>query len=419
MKKYLGYAFGEILLVVIGILIALQINNANQSKIEKRELRNQLLSISKNIESDLTKAVNINEKREGVISDVNYIYANLSARLNGNPDILRYLTDELKKEDVAFVSDYLQKLWSLDYLNSNTSGFTSLQNSGYLSKLQGTDIGFLLSDYYNLVQQIALEESNYNERIKQARLDFIQQDFEGLSSLFRPDYLSAAYIKSTYKPQFKEILNSNAFDGFILLSYEELIVNYKNLIIMGAELVRLIENDMKDFDDESVRKLDNTYDKYSNTGYAEVISNGFVTPYYSILEAFSNYGVVGQMGFAEKGYSVSHFPGMAWASSFFYVGTGTVEALETKDFSAYRTLRLELKGAVGGEHIEVALKDKTNPTDGTEQRATLTLTKEWQTYEIPLETFSKMDLTQVFIPLAFVFQGEAITIQIKSAVFIK
>ena len=35
LSKYLLYAFGEIVLVVIGILMALQINNANEIRKEK------------------------------------------------------------------------------------------------------------------------------------------------------------------------------------------------------------------------------------------------------------------------------------------------------------------------------------------------------------------------------------------------
>jgi len=51
--KYLKYAFGEIVLVVIGILIALSINNWN----EGRKLRNQefkiLIEIRTNLETTL------------------------------------------------------------------------------------------------------------------------------------------------------------------------------------------------------------------------------------------------------------------------------------------------------------------------------------------------------------------------------
>jgi hypothetical protein len=37
MTKYFKYAIGEIVLVVIGILIALQINNWNQNRLEMQE----------------------------------------------------------------------------------------------------------------------------------------------------------------------------------------------------------------------------------------------------------------------------------------------------------------------------------------------------------------------------------------------
>ncbi len=49
-SKYLLYAFGEILLVVIGILIALQINNWNQQRLDNQEESKLILSISEKIE---------------------------------------------------------------------------------------------------------------------------------------------------------------------------------------------------------------------------------------------------------------------------------------------------------------------------------------------------------------------------------
>ena len=53
LSKYLSYAVGEIILVVIGILIALQINSCNQEK-EHRRVENELLSkIKEDLEKDL------------------------------------------------------------------------------------------------------------------------------------------------------------------------------------------------------------------------------------------------------------------------------------------------------------------------------------------------------------------------------
>ena len=57
-SKYLKYAIGEIILVVIGILIALSINNWNEERKTNRQLQGYLSSIAKNIQSD-TLEINI------------------------------------------------------------------------------------------------------------------------------------------------------------------------------------------------------------------------------------------------------------------------------------------------------------------------------------------------------------------------
>lgn len=49
-SKYLIYAFGEIVLVVIGILLALQFNNANQKDTNTKKERGYLISIVEDIE---------------------------------------------------------------------------------------------------------------------------------------------------------------------------------------------------------------------------------------------------------------------------------------------------------------------------------------------------------------------------------
>ena len=63
-SKYLIYAIGEIILVVIGILIALQINNLNESKKEKTILNASLNSLVLNLKEDidnLNKQIDYNE----------------------------------------------------------------------------------------------------------------------------------------------------------------------------------------------------------------------------------------------------------------------------------------------------------------------------------------------------------------------
>lgn len=61
--KYLLYAAGEILLVVIGILIALQINNANEWKKERIYEKYILREISANLNADLVQIEQILRQR--------------------------------------------------------------------------------------------------------------------------------------------------------------------------------------------------------------------------------------------------------------------------------------------------------------------------------------------------------------------
>src|SRR6056297_1068125 len=58
-SKYLLYAIGEILLVVIGILIALQVNNWNEERIKLSEEKYFLENLIENVVSDSALVQNL------------------------------------------------------------------------------------------------------------------------------------------------------------------------------------------------------------------------------------------------------------------------------------------------------------------------------------------------------------------------
>ena len=66
-SKYLLYAFGEIILVVIGILIALQINNWNENKKSKQQERELLNHVLEDITQDSLTIVNVMNLRERIM----------------------------------------------------------------------------------------------------------------------------------------------------------------------------------------------------------------------------------------------------------------------------------------------------------------------------------------------------------------
>ena len=68
--RYLKYAIGEIILVVIGILLALQINNWNESKKNCEKVDKLLVRIQKDIKTDITEIkdlVSFYNKKDSII----------------------------------------------------------------------------------------------------------------------------------------------------------------------------------------------------------------------------------------------------------------------------------------------------------------------------------------------------------------
>jgi len=77
-SQYLFYAIGEIILVVIGILIALNINNANEKRKNQEKITTILKEIQADLVTDITESVSLFErfKRADSIQDIilNNIY---------------------------------------------------------------------------------------------------------------------------------------------------------------------------------------------------------------------------------------------------------------------------------------------------------------------------------------------------------
>jgi hypothetical protein len=73
--------------------------------------------------------------------------------------------------------------------------------------------------------------------------------------------------------------------------------------------------------------------------------------------------------------------------------------------SAYRTLRLQLRGSVGGESVDVGIKDNTDPDTGAETKKTVVLSSSWQTYTFALSDFLTADLKQLYLLMELVFNG--------------
>lgn len=106
------------------------------------------------------------------------------------------------------------------------------------------------------------------------------------------------------------------------------------------------------------------------------------------------------------GYMKMVYPaGQIWGAVFITVGKPTNPPRPFRNFAMYKSISLEMKGAKGGENVDIGMKDNTDPDNGQESKITTTLTKDWKTYEFVLNKFVTADLSHLYIPIEFVFGG--------------
>jgi len=113
LSKYLRYAFGEILLVAIGILIALQVNNWNGSR---KEL-NAELQLYSNLLEDLSSEYNNVENDIDWVDDVNdflfYVYNEANGEAQHDPDQYYNYLPYFYRHNTFIIDKYQESLSQL------------------------------------------------------------------------------------------------------------------------------------------------------------------------------------------------------------------------------------------------------------------------------------------------------------------
>lgn len=132
-SKYLLYAIGEILLVVIGILIALSINNWNDNRKDRIEEKAILESLFQNL--SLAK-----RQSEQLISEENTLKNSL----------IRILGIDSNQDEITFkkIPDSIFKsaVWDLQSDQPTFNGYNNLKNTNKLSLIKNEKINERLTD---------------------------------------------------------------------------------------------------------------------------------------------------------------------------------------------------------------------------------------------------------------------------------
>jgi len=149
--KYFKYAIGEIVLVVIGILIALQINNWNIERTDKIREEKHLTNIVHDLKKDITRLDFLIEFRK--------------KRLIGDQKIIEHINGLPINNLTELTINVSNSMMEENFLPNNIT-FSELSNSGNLNLISNDSIKLLLLELEELykINKLSIEHETFDYR---------------------------------------------------------------------------------------------------------------------------------------------------------------------------------------------------------------------------------------------------------------
>ena len=193
-SKYFKYAIGEIILVVIGILIALQINNWNEAKDRKEKLISIYKSVYADIKNDLTD-----------LNDLKAFY------MKKKPVFEKVLKD-------STTADLLDQ--GLSRLLGN--GWNTTLNKSGVNQLKELDTKDSLTlkaiNIYDLLEvELISREKNFNEVVIE-HSKYVRDNYN-----WYPEWISKTIMKDNSSAELQDyFVNSDDYRNKVIYGYQQL-----------------------------------------------------------------------------------------------------------------------------------------------------------------------------------------------------
>ena len=216
--KYLKYALGETILVVVGILIALQVNNWSSKQKEKKKEQIHLIKLASNLQDDISLF------REIILGD------------SLMSESLKRVSNEILRADNIDDVDFRDNArFKVNLFYPNKTAFDNLVSSGQLDLIGNDIIVENLLLYYRSIT-IASEGIDYSLRNYSRDIEHF---FIGFDHVKQHDFLRTKTIEDYRKDPF--ILNSFYYKNGLLYFQ---IRNYRELMAKAMEILDLVNSEL-------------------------------------------------------------------------------------------------------------------------------------------------------------------------------
>lgn len=238
--KYIKYAIGEIVLVVIGIMIALEINNWNTNRLENLEEKKILISVKKDLGNTIREFQFLKDIRKKVISASKEIFT-----LSNSPVI-----DKLKLDSLLAFTFYRPTF-------NNTQGTIELLfSSGRINMIENDSIREFLIAWPGNIEDMTeeevyamtvFEESYYPLLSKYIVISDVVEKNKSLS-VFGSSIYNETFPKIPFKSDYEALLKDKAFYNHLRMraGHMEITINdCEDLIKKAQTTIGWIDNEIK------------------------------------------------------------------------------------------------------------------------------------------------------------------------------
>lgn len=233
--KYFKYAIGEIVLVVIGILIALSINNWNEKRKLKAEEKELITNLSLSFERKLNELENKNAGRTKNINGINRL-----REIIANQD--QSVTD-------TEMFGFLREMFIWYAVNEEFSIIDMLYSSGKINLISNDSLKAKLISWPDFMEEM-LEEQRVVQDLVVNKLNPLISKYissANLADSFKQK-TDTTIIESPFPNDFEGLLKDRAFESLIAHKYLYLSANIgdtKILITEAKSILKTIEKELE------------------------------------------------------------------------------------------------------------------------------------------------------------------------------
>jgi hypothetical protein len=235
--KYARYAIGEIVLVVIGILIALQINNWNEERKRRVEERDLLLELRRELELNLKELNNFNNSADQTVKDLELYWS--------------YFKKEKYALNKDLVVDFVFSITETKPFSSEFNTLNSVITTSRINLINNEELRFYLNRLISAKKQL---QDLDDERISLRNTQVIPElrkyfDLKNLRSYFLDPqkYDSKIYAENVYTFFSNGNYSSLISEYQKLLSFESGTCSW--VIGILKETKGIIDLELKKYDD--------------------------------------------------------------------------------------------------------------------------------------------------------------------------